>query len=79
MFGVGEAGPAALLVSGLLYQPYFLATFAMASLVTWLAPQTWDWTRSISGTKAAVILVLLSVAIGVLATQAYNPFIYFIF
>jgi alginate O-acetyltransferase complex protein AlgI len=79
MLGWGERGPGAGLVAGLLYQPYYLATFVMAAAVTWLAPQSWDWTRSISGAKATAILALLGLAVGVLATQAYNPFIYFIF
>jgi alginate O-acetyltransferase complex protein AlgI len=79
MFGWGETGPQARLVGGMLYQPYYLATFVTAAVVTWLAPQSWDWTRSISAVKAAAILVLFGLAVGVLATQAYNPFIYFIF
>ena len=79
MFGLGEASPAASLVAGMLYQQYYLATFAAAAAVTWLAPQTWDWTRSLTPVKVAVVLLGLGLAVSVLATQAYNPFIYFIF
>ena len=63
----------------MLYQPYYVATFAAAAIITWMAPQTWDWTRSISAPKALAIAVLFGLALSVLATQAYNPFIYFIF
>ncbi|HSF18194.1 MAG TPA: MBOAT family protein [Vicinamibacteria bacterium] len=79
MFGAIEPEPAAALVTGILYQPYYLTTFAVAAAVTWMGPQSWDWTRSMSEIKVAGIFALLVVAAGVLATQAYNPFIYFIF
>ena len=53
--------------------------FGLAAAVTWLAPQTWDWSRTITWSKAVVVLILLFLSLAVLATQAYNPFIYFIF
>jgi alginate O-acetyltransferase complex protein AlgI len=67
------------LLGGLLYQPYYVATFAAAAVVTWACPQTWDWTRTLSWPKAAVIVALFLLSAVVLTTQAYNPFIYFIF
>ena len=79
MFGVTSPGEAAPLISALLYKPYYLATFAMAAAITWGAPQTWDWTRSLPVWKIALIMVLFAGSILVLATQSYNPFIYFIF
>ena len=48
-------------------------------MITWTAPQTWDWTRTLTMPKAAVAVALFVVAAMVLTTQAYNPFIYFIF
>ena len=51
----------------------------IAAVVAWAAPQTWDWSRSISGWKAGISLGLLGLALLALMTQAYNPFIYFIF
>jgi alginate O-acetyltransferase complex protein AlgI len=47
--------------------------------VTWAGPQSWDWTRTLPAWKAAAILVLFAVTAVVLTTQAFNPFIYFIF
>ncbi len=79
MFGVLAPAETAPLLGGLLYQPYYVITFATAALITWLAPQTWDWTRTLTGWKIVMILVLFAAAVLVLATQAYNPFIYFIF
>lgn len=79
MLGLVTAQPEANLLYGVILQPYYLGTFLLAAAVTWTCPQTWDWTRSISPAKAAVIMALLLLSVAVLATQAYNPFIYFIF
>lgn len=68
-----------MLVSDLVYSPYLLGTFAVAAAVTWLAPQTWEWTRRLSPARALAAFALLVAALAVLATQDYNPFIYFIF
>ena len=79
MAGLGAAQQGAELIAGLVYQPYYLLTAATAALVTWTCPQTWDWTRTLTAPKAAAALALFVVAAVVLMTQAYNPFIYFIF
>jgi alginate O-acetyltransferase complex protein AlgI len=62
-----------------MYQPYLAGTVAVAALVTWGGPQTWDWTRRLTAPRAVLIVAALVVALAVLSTQAYNPFIYFIF
>ena len=49
------------------------------AIVTWACPQTWDWTRTLTMPKALVIAGLFVLAAVALTTQAYNPFIYFIF
>ena len=79
MFGVEAAHDSAGLLSGILYQPYYLGTVLVAALVTWTFPQTWDWTRTITPLKAGAVVLLWLASLAVLATQAYNPFIYFIF
>jgi alginate O-acetyltransferase complex protein AlgI len=79
MFGLEAAHDTAGLLGGILYQPYYLGTVLLAALITWTCPQTWDWTRTISPVKAAAIVGLWLASLAVLATQAYNPFIYFIF
>ena len=79
MAGAGAVQDGASLLPGIIYQPYYLGTFLLAGLVTWGAPQTWDWTRSLSMPKAVAALALLVFAAVVLTTQAFNPFIYFIF
>jgi alginate O-acetyltransferase complex protein AlgI len=79
MLGVGAPMPAAQLIDGIVYQPYYVLTFALAGIVTWGAPQTWDWTRSLPPWKAVAAAALFIASAVALTTQAYNPFIYFIF
>jgi alginate O-acetyltransferase complex protein AlgI len=79
MAGVSGRHDASRLLRGLVYEPYHFATFLLAGAVVWTAPQTWDWTRTLTAPKAAAVLTLLIVAAVALATQEYNPFIYFIF
>jgi alginate O-acetyltransferase complex protein AlgI len=79
MAGAGSSGAGAALMGGLVYQPYYLLTFLIAAVVTWTCPQTWDWSRSISPLKAITASALFMLSAVVLTTQAFNPFIYFIF
>jgi alginate O-acetyltransferase complex protein AlgI len=79
MLGVGTSAETATLVRGIVDKPYYLATVLTCAAVTWLSPQTWDFTRSLPSWKVAWAMAMLWVAMLVLATQAYNPFIYFIF
>jgi len=79
MLALGDPQEGAGLLAGLVYQPYYLGTFLLAGAIVWSAPQTWDWTRTLTLPKAAAILILFGLSTVVLATQAYNPFIYFIF
>jgi alginate O-acetyltransferase complex protein AlgI len=79
MFAMGDTQDAAGLLTGLVYQPYYLGTFLLAAGIVWGAPQTWDWTRTVTLPRAAVVMAVFVLAVVVLTTQAYNPFIYFIF
>jgi alginate O-acetyltransferase complex protein AlgI len=77
--GLGTVQPGAALLPGILYQPYYLISMALAAGITWCSPQTWDFTRHLTWPKALWATALLLVSIGLLMTQSYNPFIYFIF
>jgi len=79
MLGFGPRHDGALLLEGVIFQPYYLASLGVASVVVWGAPQTWDWTRSLPLWRALICLGILWLALAALTTQAYNPFIYFIF
>jgi alginate O-acetyltransferase complex protein AlgI len=79
MLGISRHAPAADLVSGTIYHSYYLVSLAMAAIVTWTCPQTWDFTRRLTLPRAALSMGLLWLALLVLTTQSYNPFIYFMF
>jgi alginate O-acetyltransferase complex protein AlgI len=79
MAGLGRIQEGAGLLGGIVYQPYYLGTFLLAAIVTWTCPQTWDWTRVLTPPRAVAVAALLLLSAVVLTTQAYNPFIYFIF
>ncbi len=77
--GGAPSSAAARIVDGVIYSPFYLGTWLLAAWITWGAPTTWDWTRRLTPTRVVVVLVLLLISVAVLSTQAYNPFIYFIF
>jgi alginate O-acetyltransferase complex protein AlgI len=79
MVGTATQAPAAGLIGGLIYQPYYLITLGAALVVAFAAPQSWDWTRQLPVWKVLVCVGVLWVALVMLNTQAFNPFIYFIF
>lgn len=71
--GQGEA------VRGLIYNPYYVVNFILASITIWALPQTWDFTRRLTWPKIAWCILLFFISLIALTTQSYNPFIYFIF
>jgi len=79
MLGLGDVEPSRAVLAGAMYQPHLAGTVAIAALVTWACPQTWDWTRRLTAPRAGLTVAALVVALALLSTQAYNPFIYFIF
>ena len=79
MFSTAHLQPATDLIAGVLYQPYYLLTMFTAGIVVWSFPQTWQWTQQLTPIRVGVCLVLFGFSLVILSTQAYNPFIYFIF
>ena len=79
LLGLGHPQTGAGLIGGVIYQPYYLASLATAAAVTWLCPQTWDFTRRITWPRAAFAFVVLWASLVMLTAQSYNPFIYFLF
>ena len=79
MFGFAHTSGSAALIGGIIYQRYYLLSSGLAALVIWAGKQTWDWTQQMTLPKTATCFALGWLALVVLATQEYNPFIYFIF
>jgi alginate O-acetyltransferase complex protein AlgI len=79
MLGLTVPPPSSDLLGGLIYKPYYLWSMAIAALVVWGCPQAWDFTRRLTWPRACASMAILWLAIVMLFTQSYNPFIYFIF
>ena len=79
MFGLVPAREVAGLLSGLIYQPYYLAAMLLAAALIWTAPTALVWTRRIGWPKVVFVLAVFWIAVAALTVQSFNPFIYFIF
>ncbi|MBU1566808.1 MAG: MBOAT family protein [Proteobacteria bacterium] len=79
MFCLAAVPQTSLLLDGLLYTPYTLLSMAVAAVIVWRAPQTWDWTREMGPAKGVVVVGVFICSVAVLSMQSYNPFIYFNF
>lgn len=79
LFGGGTVQPGMELAAGVIYQPHLVVALLLAASIAWISPQTWDFTRRLSGPKAAYCLMILLLSLALMETQSYNPFIYFLF
>jgi alginate O-acetyltransferase complex protein AlgI len=79
MAHLSEPHAGATLLGGVIYQPYYVMTCVAAAVVTWTCPQTWEWSRTLTPAKAVTVAAAFAAATLMLTTQAFNPFIYFIF
>ena len=66
-------------MSGVVRQPFYLSMLIVAAVITWLAPQSWDWSRRMPLWKSILVTGLIWLALAAMSSQEYNPFIYFIF
>lgn len=79
LVGPLATGGAALTRAALFHGQLHLLAFAAAALLTWLAPQTWEFTQRLSRTRAALCGALLVASVLMMWTQQANPFLYFRF
>jgi alginate O-acetyltransferase complex protein AlgI len=79
MFGIAPSNASAGLVSGIIYKPYYIGAFGLATILIALLPDTWEWTQRLNRRKVLACATFFWFAVVVLVTQEYNPFIYFIF
>ena len=78
LFGAG-GGSSAGLVSGVIFQPYYLCAMFVAAFVIWTQPTTLTWTRRMGWAKILWVLAIFWMSVASLTVQSFNPFIYFIF
>ena len=79
LFGLGSVPEGAQMIDAVIYQPFYVVSVLIAGVLVWFAPQTWDFTKKITVPKAVIVLGLFLMAVLLLTTQSFNPFIYFIF
>lgn len=79
LFGLTDVSETAGLLSGIIYQPYYIAFFLVAVYVTWGGQDTWHFLMALTWPKSVVIIALFLVSLTFLLVQSYNPFIYFFF
>ena len=79
LFGGASALPAADLVGVVTRHPFNLGMTALAALVVWGAPTSTVWTQRLTAVRALALLAVGVLAVAVMTTEEFNPFIYFIF
>ncbi len=79
MLGLREERPEASLLGAVMFSPYALVSLGLAAVIVWTCPQTWDWSRRLTWPRGMAALSCLVLALVMMASQGYNPFIYFIF
>jgi len=80
LFGGGDGDALSTeVLRGVLYSPYHLLVLGLAAVLVWGAPQTWQFTRTLSWPRVAWCYALLIAGILVMWTQTSNPFLYFQF
>lgn len=67
------------LVSAASRTPYLMGSLVVAGCIVFFGIQSWNFTRQLQPWKLGVLLALWVMGAMTLASQSYNPFIYFMF
>ncbi|MEM7015397.1 MAG: MBOAT family O-acyltransferase, partial [Verrucomicrobiota bacterium] len=79
MFFLVDLEPTHQLLAGYVLRPMNLVWLLLAALIVWWAPQTSKFLQTLTWQKAVIGYVLLLVAVTMMWTQGFNPFLYFQF
>jgi len=80
MLGLGGDPGAAVLLGAELYQPYPLAVMAVCAALVFQPRQAHDWSiQPMTWGRVALLLALFVLAVLMMYSQAFNPFLYFQF
>jgi alginate O-acetyltransferase complex protein AlgI len=80
MFGLRPTGSASMLLAAEMYTPRNLAFVAICGILVLQPVQAFDWVRRPPGwLGSAAILALFALALALMSTQAFTPFLYFQF
>ena len=80
MFGLAPVGSASGLLAAIIYTPYHLLIMAICALLVFQPIQAHDWAlQPITWPRVAIVVPLFLFALGIMYSQAFNPFLYFQF
>ena len=79
MCGAESAGPAASLLSGVVFSRASLLSLSICTLFIFARLQAWDFARTLSVPRSLLILGLFVITAAAMFAQSFNPFLYFQF
>lgn len=79
MFGIGSFEPTADLLRAYVFRPGNIILFLGCCAVTWVLPRTREILDNLTTWKIVLGLALLVLAVNMMWTQGFNPFLYFQF
>lgn len=80
MFGLADGGHTSLLLSGEIFALQYVLVMLLCIALTIQPVQTFDWSNRPHGVHVAIgLIALFVIALLVMSTQAFNPFLYFQF
>jgi alginate O-acetyltransferase complex protein AlgI len=79
MFGLIPASAAALLLDMKIHTPYLLFMFGLSAFLVFQKRQAMDWVEQVNFGKGLLVIFLFILALAMMFTQAFNPFLYFQF
>jgi alginate O-acetyltransferase complex protein AlgI len=80
MFGLHHAQGSSLLLAAMIYTPKGLLVMAICVALVFQPVQAFDWSaKPVTWSRSVLLLLLFGFSLCVMATQAFNPFLYFQF
>jgi alginate O-acetyltransferase complex protein AlgI len=79
MFGANSASGAPVLLAAEVYTSYHICLLLTCAAISFQPVEVYDWIETLSWPKAVALVPLFLVAVAVMFTQAFNPFLYFQF
>jgi alginate O-acetyltransferase complex protein AlgI len=80
MLGFGQAGEVSALLAAIIYTPYHLLILGICAVLVFQPFQAHDWSLSpVTWGRIAVVVPLFVLALMIMYSQSFNPFLYFQF
>jgi len=79
MVGLTPAATSSALLGAQLFSSRHIFEMALCALIAWQPIQAHHWVEKLTVSKFAVCMVVLALALCIMFTQTYNPFLYFQF